>query len=39
MLVMDPKTRAAIAGGPPTAYGDTRWVTQLRFETGDSRYA
>jgi amidase len=35
----DPKTRAAIAGGPPTAYGDTRWVAQLRFETGDSRYA
>jgi hypothetical protein len=36
---MDSKTQAAIAGGPATAYGDTHWVTQPRFETGDSRYA
>jgi hypothetical protein len=39
VLVMDPKTQAAIAGGPATAYGDTHWVTQPRFETGDARYA
>jgi hypothetical protein len=39
VIVFDDKARAAIAGGPATAYGDTHWVTQPRFETGDSRYA
>lgn len=39
VLVLDSKTRAALGGGPATQFGDTQWVTQLRFETGDSRYA
>jgi hypothetical protein len=39
IMVFNEKVQAAIAGGPATAYGDTHWVTQPRFETGDARYA
>ncbi|MGD9764148.1 MAG: DUF3237 domain-containing protein [Candidatus Binatia bacterium] len=39
IIVFDEKTQAALAGGPATQYGDTHWVTQPRFETGDPRYA
>lgn len=30
---------AAMQGGTPTAYGEICFMTQLRFETGDQRYA
>lgn len=39
VIVFDATTQAAIAGGTATQYGDTHWVTQPRFETGDPRYA
>jgi hypothetical protein len=38
VIVFDEKTRAALASVSATEYGDTQWVTQPRFETGDSRY-
>lgn len=39
ILIMNEKVAAALAGGGETAYGDTYFITQPRFETGDSRYA
>lgn len=39
VIVLDAKAQAALTGGPATQYGDTHWVTQPRFETGDPRYA
>lgn len=39
VLVLDEATTAAVARGEATAYGDTDFMTQPRFETGDSRYA
>ncbi len=39
VIVFNEKTQAALAGGSATQYGDTHWVTQPRFETGDPRYA
>jgi hypothetical protein len=39
VIVMNEKTTAALAGSGPTEYGDTYFMTQPRFETGDARYA
>lgn len=39
VLVINEKIRDAFARGGATEYGDTHFVTQPRFETGDSRYA
>ena len=39
VLAFNDAIGAAIAGGPETQYGDAHWINQLRFETGDSRYA
>jgi hypothetical protein len=39
VLVMNEATNAALAQGGSTAYGDTYFMTQLRFETGDIRYS
>jgi hypothetical protein len=39
VLVLNEKVNAALAGGGETNYGDTYFVTQPRFETGDPRYA
>jgi len=38
VLEINEKVGAALAGGTPTEYGDTYFMTQPRFETGDSRY-
>ncbi len=39
VIVMNEKVGAAMAGSGETEYGDTYFMTQPRFETGDSRYA
>ena len=39
VLVMDEKVTDALAAGGSTQFGDTYFVTQPRFETGDARYA
>jgi hypothetical protein len=39
VLVMNEKVGAAMAGSGETEFGDTYFMTQPRFETGDSRYA
>lgn len=39
VLVMNDKVRAALSGGTGIDYGDTYFMTQPRFETGDARYA
>ena len=39
VLVMNEKVQAALAGGGETAFGDTYFMTQPRFETGDPNYA
>lgn len=39
VLVLDEKVIAAIEQGTPTEFGDIHFITQPRFETGDSRYA
>jgi hypothetical protein len=38
VLVMNEKIKAALAPGGSTEYGDTYFMTQPRFETGDARY-
>lgn len=38
-IVMNEKVTKALAGGGETQYGDTYFMTQPRFETGDERYA
>lgn len=39
VLVIDADLQARLAAGEETDYGDTYFVTQPRFETGDSRYS
>jgi hypothetical protein len=39
VLHMNDKVAQAVAAGGSTEYGDTYFVTQPRFETGDARYA
>ncbi len=39
VLVIDEKVSAALAGEKETDFGDTYFITQPRFETGDPRYA
>ncbi len=39
ILVLDEKVVEALAEGRETSYGDTYFMTQPRFETGDPRYA
>ena len=39
VIVMNEKIVQALAGGDETHFGDTHFVTQPRFETGDERYA
>jgi hypothetical protein len=39
VLVFDEKIVKALAAGGETQYGDTYFMTQPRFETGDPRYA
>ena len=38
VILMNEKVNAAFAQGGSTEYGDTYFMTQPRFETGDSRY-
>lgn len=38
VIVMNAKVTAVLAQGGATAYGDTYFMTQPRFETGDPRY-
>jgi len=33
------RAQQAAAGGTPTAFGEVRFITEIRFETGDARYA
>ena len=39
VVVINDKVAEALAGGRETQYGDTYFMTQPRFETGDPRYA
>jgi hypothetical protein len=39
VVVINEKVAAALAEGRETQYGDTYFMTQPRFETGDPRYA
>jgi hypothetical protein len=39
VLVMNEKVVQALEGGGETQFGDTQFVTQPRFETGDERYS
>jgi hypothetical protein len=39
VLVITEQVMEAITGGGETQYGDTYFMTQPRFETGDPRYA
>ncbi len=39
VIVMNEKVQAALAAGGETGFGDTYFMTQPRFETGDERYA
>lgn len=39
VLVMNEKIVHALEGGGETQFGDTHFVTQPRFETGNARYA
>ncbi len=39
VIVMDEKVNAALTRGKAIEYGDTYFVTQPRFETGDARYS
>jgi hypothetical protein len=39
VIQMSPKITEALAAGGETQYGDTYFMTQPRFETGDERYA
>jgi len=39
VLLFNEKLAAALAEGRETQYGDTFFMTQPRFETGDPRYA
>ena len=39
VLEFNERTRRAMAEGGETEFGDTYFVTQPRFETGDERYA
>ncbi|MBI4233203.1 MAG: DUF3237 domain-containing protein [Chloroflexi bacterium] len=38
VIVMNEKVRTALSQGGSTEYGDTYFMTQPRFETGDTRY-
>lgn len=38
VLIMNEAVNEALAGGKPTEFGDTYFMTQPRFETGDERY-
>jgi hypothetical protein len=39
VAVLTEKVQQAMAAGQPTDYGDSYFMTQPRFETGDPRYA
>jgi hypothetical protein len=39
IFVSNEKAATALAQGGSTAYGDTYFMTQPRFETGDARYS
>jgi hypothetical protein len=39
VLVVNEAVIAALGGGRGSAFGDTYFMTQPRFETGDPRYA
>ncbi len=39
VIVMNEKVYTALAQGGATEYGDTYFMTQPRFETGDARYS
>jgi hypothetical protein len=39
VLEMNEKVLGALSKGEPTDYGDSYFMTQPRFETGDERYA
>ncbi|MCP3982929.1 MAG: DUF3237 domain-containing protein [bacterium] len=39
VLEFNEKVTAALGAGTPTDYGDTYFMTQPRYETGDPRYA
>jgi len=38
ILVMNDKVMSSLQDGTPTQFGDTYFMTQPRFETGDKRY-
>ena len=38
VVVMNDKVMSSLQEGTPTEYGDTYFMTQPRFETGDKRY-
>ena len=39
VILIDEKFTEALSGGGESQYGDTHFMTQPRFETGDPRYA
>jgi hypothetical protein len=39
VILLNQKVAEALSGGDELQYGDTYFMTQPRFETGDSRYA
>ena len=39
VIVMNDKVNAALTRGGVTEYGDTYFMTQPRYETGDARYS
>ena len=39
MVINDTISKILEHGEGETQYGDTYWITQLQFETGDERYA
>jgi hypothetical protein len=38
ILVFNEQANESLAGGKPAEFGDTHFITQPRFETGDERY-
>lgn len=38
VIVFNEKILDSLAGGQPADFGDTHFITQPRFETGDERY-
>lgn len=39
LVEFNERTMAALGGGQPLEYGDVKFISQPRFETGDERYA